>query len=174
MKTNEPLFPQRDGFSVVGADGETGTSAIRAIATQDHAVIQRWAERHHAEPATGDETASGPATLQVNDGGTVVRFNFPAAARFRPITWEEWFGHFDRLRHVFVYEEEVVDRAYELWQARGADHGHDLDDWVEAQRRMEGPAGPSSARYCFVTQKDDHHEGNESNDPESDASASHS
>ena len=158
MKTNEPLFPQRDGFSMVAADGQTETSAIRAIATQDHNVIRQWAARHDAEPATGDETASGPATLQVNDGGTVVRFNFPAAARFRPITWEEWFEHFDRLRLVFVYEEEVVDRAYELWEARDREHGHNLDDWVEAERQLGGPAGSPSARYRFIPQKEEHQE----------------
>ena len=154
MNTNEPLFPQRDGFSMVASDGQTETSAIRAISTQNHEVIRQWAARHHAEPATGIETASGPATLQVTDGGTVVRFNFPAAARFRPITWEEWFEHFDRRRLVFIYEEEVADRAYELSQARGGEPGHDLDDWVEAERQLE-PAGSPSARYRFTTQEED-------------------
>jgi hypothetical protein len=149
MNTKEPFFPQPDGFSTV--DRQTGSSAIRAIATQDHAVIQAWAARHRAEPATGIETASGPATVHVSDGGAVVRFNFPAAARFRPIRWEEWFEIFDRGRLVFIYEEEVPDRAYELWQARGKAHGHDLDDWLEAEHRLEGPAGPPSARYRFIT-----------------------
>jgi hypothetical protein len=149
MNTNEPLFRQRDGFSTVASDWQAGASAIRAIATRDHDVIREWAGRHHAEPATGIETASGPATVHVSDGGTVVRFNFPAAARFRPITWEEWFELFDRLRLMFIYEEEVVDRAYELSQARGGEHGHDRDDWSEAERQL-APAGAPSARYHFV------------------------
>jgi hypothetical protein len=148
MNNHEPFFPQPDGFSTV--DQETGSSAIRAIATQDHAVIRQWAARHHAEPATQDEPTPGTSTLRVSDGGTVVRFNFPAAARFRPVTWEEWFAHFDRLRLTFVHEEDVVDRAYELWQARGETHGHDRDDWVEAEHRLEGPAGPPSGRYRFM------------------------
>ena len=157
MNTSEPLFPQRDGYSTVASDRETSTSAIRAIATQDHDMIRQWAARHQAEPATGEATVSGPATLHVEDSGTVVRFNFPAAARFRPITWEEWFEHFDRHRLVFVYEEEVADRAYELSQARGGEHGHDLDDWVEAERQLE-PAGSPSARYRFTTQEEERHE----------------
>jgi len=162
MKANEPLFPQRDGFSTVDVDGQTETSAIRAIATQDHDAVRQWAARHHAEPATGIETASGPATTHVSDGGTVVRFNFPAAARFRPITWEEWFEMFDRLRLVFIYEEEVVDRAYELSQARGGEHGHDRDDWLEAERQF-APAGMPSGRYRFTTQTEERQEGVSSN-----------
>jgi Protein of unknown function (DUF2934) len=158
MKTKEPLFPQRDGFSTVSIDGQTESSAIRAIATQDHDVIRQWAERHHAEPATGIETPSGPATLNVSDGGTVVRFNFPAAARFRMITWEEWFEIFDRRRLLFVYEEETADRAYEVWQSRGAGHGHALDDWLEAEHQLE-PAGSPSARYRFVRQLEEPQEG---------------
>jgi hypothetical protein len=154
MNTNEPLFPQRDGFSTVASGGQTGTSAIRALTTQDHDVIRQWAARHHAEPATGIETASGPATVHVSDGGTVVRFNFPAAARFRPITWDEWFEMFDRLRLVFVHEEDVADRAYELSQARGGEPGHDRDDWVEAERQF-APAGAPSGRYHFTTQTEE-------------------
>lgn len=151
MNSKEPFFPQPDGFSTV--DPQLGSSAIRAIATQDHAVIQVWAARHHAEPAIQDDQASGASPLKVNDGGTIVRFNFPAAARFRPVAWDEWFEQFDRLRLMFVYEEEVVDRAYEIWQARGQTHGHDLDDWVEAEHRLEGPAGLPSARYRFITEE---------------------
>ncbi len=151
MNIHEPLFPQPDGFSML--DQQPGSSAIRAIATQDHAVIQAWAARHHAEPAILDDPTSGAATPQVSDGGTIVRFNFPAAGRFQPVSWEKWFEHFDRLRLMFVYEEEVVDRAYELWQAGGKTHGHDLDDWLEAKHQLEGPAGPPSARYRFVTQE---------------------
>jgi hypothetical protein len=40
----------------------------------------------------------------VNDGGASVRFNFPAAARFRTISWEEWFESFDREGLLFIYE----------------------------------------------------------------------
>jgi hypothetical protein len=149
----EPLFPQRDGFSTVNSDGPVASSAIRAIATQDHDVIRQWATRHRAEPATGIETTSGPATFPVTDGGAGTRFNFPAAARFRPISWEEWFEILDQSRLVFVYEEEVADRAYQLAQARGGEHGHDLEDWHEAERQLE-PAGSSSARYRFVTKQE--------------------
>ena len=70
-------------------------------------VIRRWAERRHAEPATGEATESGPSTLVVNDHGTGIRFNFPGAGRFRPIAWDEWFRNFDDYGLVFVYEREV-------------------------------------------------------------------
>ena len=122
---------------------------IRALMTRDHGVIRDWAARHKAEPATGEATSSGPATVDVNDGGAGVRFNFPSAARFRPISWEEWFGNFDAYGLTFVYEEEVADRAYEFYQARGGEHGRDREDWFEAERQMHKPGVPS-ARYRLI------------------------
>jgi hypothetical protein len=91
----------------------------------------------------------------VNDGGAGIRFNFPGAARFRPISWEEWFDHFDRWRLVFVYEEDVPDRAYDLWQHRGGGIGHDQEDWFEAERQLGGQTNKPMARYRFVTQSTD-------------------
>ena len=29
--------------------------------------------------------------------------------------------------------EEIARHACELWLARGATHGHDIDDWLEAE-----------------------------------------
>lgn len=41
--------------------------------------------------------------------------------------------------------EEVARRAYELFVARGAGHGRDLDDWLEAERQLteQAPNGQS-------------------------------
>ncbi|HSL20667.1 MAG TPA: hypothetical protein VK886_03965 [Vicinamibacterales bacterium] len=77
------------------------------FATEDHELIREWAARHAAEPATGEATASGPATVNVQDGGAGIRFNFPAASPFRPIDWDEWFENFARHDLIFVYEEDV-------------------------------------------------------------------
>jgi hypothetical protein len=30
----------------------------------------------------------------------------------------------------------VAERAYQLFLARGGEHGHDLDDWVRAEREL--------------------------------------
>ena len=60
-----------------------------AIATRDHDQIRQWAARHQAEPATGEATASGPATIDVQDGAAGVRFNFPGFGKFRPISEDE-------------------------------------------------------------------------------------
>lgn len=29
--------------------------------------------------------------------------------------------------------EEIARRAYEIWLERGATHGHDVEDWLEAE-----------------------------------------
>jgi hypothetical protein len=34
--------------------------------------------------------------------------------------------------------EAIERRAYELFLARGREHGHDLDDWLRAERELLG------------------------------------
>jgi hypothetical protein len=124
---------------------------VPALATRDRDVIRQWAARRQAEPATGEATASGPATtVRVCDDGAGIRFNFPGAGRFRPITWDEWFENFDRYHLTFVYEEEIADRAYAVWQAHGGGHGHHDRDWCEAERQLASPTGRSMGRYRFL------------------------
>ena len=129
---------------------------VRTQSTRDHASIRRWAALHQAEPATGEATASGPATVAVNDGGAGIRFNFPGNARFRPIGWEEWLAHFDLHQFLFVYEEQDPDqiarRAHELFDTRGGQDGCDREDWLQAEQelRRERGGGSPSVRYHIV------------------------
>src|SRR5687767_15511140 len=75
---NTPPRPSdTHGFSTQAADRLRTSSVTRALITSDHDTIQRWAARHSAVPATGEATVSGPATVDVNDGGAGIRFNFP-------------------------------------------------------------------------------------------------
>ena len=32
--------------------------------------------------------------------------------------------------------EEIAQRAYEIFQARGGEPGHDLDDWLQAESEL--------------------------------------
>ena len=105
MKFEGELLPNLEPISEVRAAGEDQTQA-KVVSTRDHEVIRRWAAARRAEPATGEETASGPATVQVNDGGAGIRFNFPGTGVFRPISWEEWLANFDRHLCAFVYETD--------------------------------------------------------------------
>ena len=34
--------------------------------------------------------------------------------------------------------EEVERRAYEIWKARGGEHGSHQDDWLRAERELAG------------------------------------
>jgi hypothetical protein len=81
------------------------------VATDDPELIREWAQQHKAEPATGEATASGPATVDVQDGDAGIRFNFPAAGRFRPISWDEWFQNFRHHQLLFVYERDVPGKT---------------------------------------------------------------
>jgi hypothetical protein len=33
--------------------------------------------------------------------------------------------------------DEIAERAYELFLARGSEDGHDLEDWLEAERLVK-------------------------------------
>ena len=44
--------------------------------------------------------------MQVADGGTGLRFNFPGVSPFREISWTEWLDHFNSHDFTFVYDNE--------------------------------------------------------------------
>jgi hypothetical protein len=33
-------------------------------------------------------------------------------------------------------QEEIAQRAYEIFLSRGADHGRDFEDWLQAEREV--------------------------------------
>jgi hypothetical protein len=39
-----------------------------------------------------------------------------------------------------VDRERIASRAYELYCARGCEEGHDVDDWLKAERELTRPA----------------------------------
>jgi hypothetical protein len=41
-----------------------------------------------------------------------------------------------RGQHASVIDNDVARRAYDLYLARGREHGHDVDDWIQAQREL--------------------------------------
>jgi hypothetical protein len=43
-------------------------------------------------------------------------------------------------------EEQIARRAYEIYLTRGADNGHDIDDWLVAERKSFERYSPSTKR----------------------------
>ena len=39
-----------------------------------------------------------------------------------------------------VDEGDIAQRAYRRFEERGYEHGHDMEDWLEAEREMRQPA----------------------------------
>jgi len=39
--------------------------------------------------------------------------------------------------HRVIAKDDVARRAYELFLARGGAEGHDVEDWLEAERQLE-------------------------------------
>ena len=105
--TQRSLLPEEEPVRRVDTSDAEKQSPGKVLTTDNRELIRDWAAKRAAEPATGETTQSGPATIDVRDGGAGIRFNFPGAARFRPISWEEWFDNFTRHDLMFVYERDA-------------------------------------------------------------------
>jgi hypothetical protein len=120
MKIEGQLLPEQTRVRRVQSDREVGAST-EVVFTRNHQLIRSWAEARQAEPATGEATRSGPATVDVNDGGAGIRFNFPGFGAFRPISWDEWFANFDHHECAFVYDNDStapVSNRYRIVKAK--------------------------------------------------------
>ena len=106
MTVHRQVLPENGRIQRVNFADEFVNAFSDPVFTCEHDVIRQWAEIRHAEPATGEATPSGPQTVHVNDGGAGIRFNFPGAAAFRPISWEEWFENFDQHHCAFVCDND--------------------------------------------------------------------
>ncbi|MEO8484578.1 MAG: DUF2934 domain-containing protein [Acidobacteriota bacterium] len=38
-------------------------------------------------------------------------------------------------------QERIAARAFELYEARGGEHGQDLDDWLQAEQQIDDEIG---------------------------------
>ena len=57
----------------------------------------------------------------------------PAAAKPAPATPPAAAA---AAKPVAVPHQQIAERAYQLWQARGGSHGHDLEHWLEAEGEL--------------------------------------
>jgi hypothetical protein len=119
MKLEGQLLPEQPNIAGVSV-GSPADASNHVVFTRDHDVIKRWAQKRHAEPGTGEATSSGPATVNVQDGGAGIRFNFPGASPYRAIAWEEWLDNFDRHECAFVFDNDsdgTVSNRYRIVKA---------------------------------------------------------
>ena len=43
-----------------------------------------------------------------------------------------------------VTNSDIARRAYDLYLAGGGEHGHDVDDWIQAERELRGTTNSSA------------------------------
>jgi Protein of unknown function (DUF2934) len=48
-------------------------------------------------------------------------------------------------RSAQVTNSEIARRAYDLYLTRGCEHGHDVDDWLQAERDLRDPVSSTAA-----------------------------
>lgn len=65
--------------------------------------------------------------------------NTQRGGQFSPLlSLGEWKALFRRLDASFESEERIRVRAYELYEKRGRQSGHALDDWLQAEAELTG------------------------------------
>jgi hypothetical protein len=107
MKVEGQLLPEQDSIVPSVHANMPLAPSTHAVFTRDHKVIRDWAAKRQAVPATGEATATGPATVDVKDGGAGIRFNFPGTGSYRPIEWDEWLENFDTHECAFVFDNDA-------------------------------------------------------------------
>jgi hypothetical protein len=55
------------------------------------------------------------------------------------------FAYQESKRELELDEEQVRCRAYELYEKRGRENGHDVDDWMEAKSEIARKEGKAAA-----------------------------
>ena len=48
-------------------------------------------------------------------------------------------------RSATMTDRDIARRAYELYEKRGREHGHDLDDWLQAERELQDTLSSTAA-----------------------------
>jgi hypothetical protein len=48
-------------------------------------------------------------------------------------------------RQATVTDRDIARRAYDLYLARGCEHGQDVDDWLHAQRELQDAVRSTAA-----------------------------
>ncbi len=94
--SKELMESDRDHASDPEADLSTRSSS-------DHEVIRRWAEERGGRPAKLLQEGEPPAEA----ASLHIEFSAPVASgRTHSISWEEFFGEFDRLKLELTYTDE--------------------------------------------------------------------
>ncbi|HEU4660441.1 MAG TPA: hypothetical protein VFS63_07260 [Pseudolabrys sp.] len=76
-----------------------------AKVTTDHATIQKWAEQRGGVPAEVSGTAGKEDT-------GILRLDFePRDSDLRRISWDQFFGKFDKEKLAFIYQDRTADGA---------------------------------------------------------------
>ena len=69
-----------------------------------------------------------------------MKSDIPTIIRREIKTAEPDAGNLTEQFTVAPTEEQIRDRAYQLYVERGHHHGHDLDDWFEALQDLQSSA----------------------------------
>jgi hypothetical protein len=74
-----------------------------AKVTTDHGKIRRWAEQRGGHPATVKATSS-------DSKAGILRLDFdPKDESLEEVSWDEFFGKFDREKLAFLHQDKTAD-----------------------------------------------------------------
>lgn len=67
----------------------------------------------------------------------------------RGVNWAPEFRMRPEIDEALPTKKQIEARAYEIYVQRGREDGHDLSDWIEAERELTGltePQGPGTQK----------------------------
>jgi hypothetical protein len=60
--------------------------------------------------------------------------------------------------------EQIAEEAYAIYQSRGGHHGRDLDDWIEAERRLREKQQRAGSQRLSAVERDAERRGHGADD----------
>jgi hypothetical protein len=121
---------------------ETQAGEDEAGPTVPHSALQAVPVTHH-EAGAHEARTLAPVSDREEVSGTgpvVIKLNDPEPETAKPDRSEGF-------RSNTLWgpgKEEIARRAYELYLARGQGAGHEMDDWIEAERQLLEERNPES------------------------------
>jgi hypothetical protein len=114
------------------------------LRNRENAVAQavRFAKRAHVRAWLADEGYDFELLVDFRVVESIRTHEVPAMARVKTGATSaiaaDRSSKSTRKRSADVRNHDIARRAYDLFVARGCKHGHDLEDWLQAERELQG------------------------------------
>jgi DUF2934 family protein len=121
-----------------------GSGQYVLLRSRENAVAQavRFAKREHVRAWLADEGYDFELLVDFRVVESIGTHEVPTMARVKKDSTTaivaDRSSKSPRKRSADLRNHDIARRAYDLFLARGRKHGHDLEDWLQAERELQG------------------------------------